>query len=202
MIHKALSTAIGALPPIGKNSRIQGSGPSYNYRGIDDLMPAVRKVFADIGIHAASSFTVLSDGEVTVGRSGAIWTRVVVQGCFTFYATDGSSVEVSTIGEGRDNGDKAYNKAMTVAWKYALVQALAVSDGDDPDAVPSMEMEQPARPGVVASGDAKRRLVTVCGGDADAAATLWRSSGLAEAVVDGGVPLEMLERVERDSAPI
>ncbi len=45
---------------------------------------------------------------------------------FTFYAPDGSSVEVVTVGEAMDAGDKSSNKAMSAALKYALLQVFCI----------------------------------------------------------------------------
>jgi hypothetical protein len=52
---------------------------------------------------------------------------------YTFYAEDGSNVKAVVIGEGMDSGDKAANKAMSVAHKYALFQALCIATKEDPD---------------------------------------------------------------------
>ena len=56
---------------------------------------------------------------------------------YTFYASDGSSVSAVVIGEGMDSGDKASNKAMAVAMKYAMFQVFCIptEELDDPDAV-------------------------------------------------------------------
>ena len=53
---------------------------------------------------------------------------------FTFYAEDGTFVEAITVGEGMDSGDKASNKAMAIAMKYAMFQVFCIPTGDDPDA--------------------------------------------------------------------
>ena len=54
---------------------------------------------------------------------------------YKFYAEDGSSVEAITIGEGMDSGDKATNKAMAIAMKYALFQVFCIPTDEmkDPD---------------------------------------------------------------------
>ncbi|MPM87502.1 hypothetical protein SDC9_134598 [bioreactor metagenome] len=54
---------------------------------------------------------------------------------YTFFASDGSSVEAVVIGEGMDSGDKAGNKGMAIAHKYALLQTLCIPTEDmiDPD---------------------------------------------------------------------
>jgi hypothetical protein len=54
-----------------------------------------------------------------------------------FVATDGSEVVSTTIGEGMDSGDKASNKAMSIAFKYACFQVFCIPTEemtkDDPD---------------------------------------------------------------------
>ena len=45
---------------------------------------------------------------------------------YIFYAEDGTSVEAITIGEGMDSGDKATNKSMAIAMKYALFQVFCI----------------------------------------------------------------------------
>jgi hypothetical protein len=52
---------------------------------------------------------------------------------FRFMASDGSYVDVVTIGEGADSGDKASNKAMTAAQKYALTLTFTVPFEDQED---------------------------------------------------------------------
>jgi hypothetical protein len=132
-IHIAIPRIIGDLPGIGKDSRMT-QGQQYDYRGIDDMMPHIKTQFARHGVHITPIYELVSDAEVVVGRNNAKMTRVVLKGMFRFTANDGSSVVCQTFGEARDSGDKAFNKAMTASLKYALMQVLAIADGDDPDA--------------------------------------------------------------------
>jgi hypothetical protein len=55
---------------------------------------------------------------------------------YTFYAEDGSSISATVIGEGMDTGDKATNKAMSIAFKYACFQVFCIPTEEmvDPDA--------------------------------------------------------------------
>ncbi|NLL64171.1 MAG: single-stranded DNA-binding protein, partial [Ruminococcaceae bacterium] len=55
-------------------------------------------------------------------------------------ADSGEFLEVQTLGEGMDNGDKTAYKAMTGAFKYAQRQAFMIPTGDDPDQVSSDEL--------------------------------------------------------------
>ena len=54
---------------------------------------------------------------------------------YIFYAEDGSNVSAIVVGEGMDSGDKASNKAMAVALKYALFQVFCIPTEEmkDPD---------------------------------------------------------------------
>ena len=54
---------------------------------------------------------------------------------YIFYAEDGSSIEAIVIGEGMDSGDKATNKAMAIAMKYAMFQVFCIPTEEmkDPD---------------------------------------------------------------------
>ena len=130
-IHEAIPRIIGDLPAIGKDSKMTEGPARYDYRGIEDIMPHVRQLFARYGVHIAPMFEVLRDEGITINSKP--WNRVVLQGTFRFGANDGSYIVARTIGEARDNSDKAYNKAMTAAYKYAITQVLAIG-GDDPDA--------------------------------------------------------------------
>lgn len=131
LIHTLLTRIIGELPAIGKDSKVSGNY-GYNYRGIEDMMPSIKTQFAKHSVHMAPSHSVVSD-EYGLGKNGN-QRRVVLHSTFTFYAPDGSNVVTATIGEAMDMQDKAFNKAMTAALKYALIQTLAIADGDDPDA--------------------------------------------------------------------
>ena len=135
-VHERIIAVIRDLPSIGKDSRMSGGGVSYNYRGIDDVMPHIKALFARHGVHLVPEFTILHDDMYSVDKNGRStrWRHVTVAGKFTFFAPDGSSVSATTIGEGKDSADKAFNKAMTAALKYAVIQTFSITEGDDPDA--------------------------------------------------------------------
>ena len=52
---------------------------------------------------------------------------------YKLYAEDGSFVEAVTRGIGMDSGDKAANKAMSVAQKYALIQIFSIPTDEKKD---------------------------------------------------------------------
>src|SRR5574340_122354 len=66
---------------------------------------------------------------------GGVLFYVVVRCEFDFIAaSDGSRHVVVTYGEAMDSGDKATNKAMSAAYKYAAFQAFAIPTEGDNDA--------------------------------------------------------------------
>lgn len=60
----------------------------------------------------------------------------------------GDTMEISAVGSGQDNGDKAVAKAQTMALKYAWMMTLNISTGDDPESDASVDERtyQPKRP--------------------------------------------------------
>ena len=57
--------------------------------------------------------------------------------------TDGSSVETVNVGEAMDSGDKGFNKAMSIALKYSLLQMFLIptEEQKDPDATTPEETD-------------------------------------------------------------
>jgi len=81
-----------------------------------------------------------------------IYSIVTVK--FTMYAPDGSSVSGTVVGEGMDSGDKATNKAMSIAMKYFCFQVFCIPTEEmkDPDAEVhevTPERQAPAAPAPV-----------------------------------------------------
>ena len=133
LIYKKIAAILADSDAIGKDRINNQQG--FRFRGIDDVYNSLHPILAKHGVF--STTTVLEDRteERQSARGGTLIYRILkVQ--FTFYAEDGSFVQSVVIGEGMDSGDKASNKAMAIAHKYALLQLLAIPTGDakDPDA--------------------------------------------------------------------
>jgi hypothetical protein len=74
--------------------------------------------------------------EIYTNKNGTRMIHVVLSVEYDFVALDGSKFTAGPIySEGNDSADKATNKALSVAHKYALIQcfAIATEDMDDPD---------------------------------------------------------------------
>ena len=134
-IYAAMAGIIGELGAIRKDKRCQ-QGANFQYRGIDDIYNSLNPLMAKYGV-----FVLPMAGERTSEsrqtRNGGSVEYVTVHMSYRFCSKDGSFVECSTIGEAMDAGDKATNKAMAIAHKYAILQTFCVPTEDlqydDPD---------------------------------------------------------------------
>jgi hypothetical protein len=132
-IHKQMAGIMARIEYIGKDKENKQQG--FRFRGIDDVYNALHDVMADFGVFTTSEVVSLDRSDRPT-KSGGIMTFVIARIRYTFWAEDGTSVTTEVIGEGMDSGDKASNKAMAVAHKYALLQVFMVPTEDmaDPDA--------------------------------------------------------------------
>lgn len=123
MIYEKIVDVMRAVGAIGKNK--QNTHQKYSFRGIDDMYNALHEPMATAGIFAAPR--VLSrDREERKGSGGGNLIYTILEVEHRFYATDGSSVSVVTIGEAMDSGDKSCNKAQSAAYKYALMELFCI----------------------------------------------------------------------------
>ena len=133
MIHEKIIAILADADAISKDRRNQQQG--FNFRGIDDVYNALHPLLAKHGVFRTTEVTAERTEERQAKSGGNLIYRILTVK-FTFYAADGSHVESVMIGEGMDSCDKASNKAMAIAHKYALLQLLAIptEDAKDPDA--------------------------------------------------------------------
>lgn len=117
---------------ITKDRRNQQQG--YNFRGIDDVYNALSPILARHGLCVLPRILTRDCVERQTAKGGTLF-YVTVEAEFDFVASeDGSKHTVRTFGEAMDSGDKATNKAMSAAYKYAAFQAFAIPTEGDNDA--------------------------------------------------------------------
>lgn len=132
-IYKAIPEIMGEISAVGKNRRNAQQG--FMYRGVDDVMNAINPALVKHRVFIVPE--IIEQGREerkTVKGNSLIYSICRVR--FRFCAEDGSSIEAVTVGEGMDSGDKATNKAMAVAFKYACFQVFCIPTEEmgDPDA--------------------------------------------------------------------
>lgn len=123
-IHQAIIAIMRAVGPIAKDS--QNTQQNYRFRGIDAVYNACHPHFAEHGVFSTSEI-VENVHTTEPDKNGKPVNRAILKIRFTYFAEDGSHVSTEVVGEGMDyGGDKASNKAMSVADKYALLQLLKI----------------------------------------------------------------------------
>lgn len=107
----------------------------FKFRGIDDVLNAVTGHMRDAAITTTPRVLSKSYEQVNIGTNRTLTGHATVEVCYEFTSLlDGSVKEVIVPGEAMDVGDKAYSKAMSVAWRTALIQTFALATGEpDPD---------------------------------------------------------------------
>ena len=125
-VYKAIAAIIGEMSQegIGKDSVNQQQ--RWNFRGIDAVYNALAPKLAK---HELMILPRVLSRECTdrLTKNGGNMFYVVVDCEFDFVsAKDGSKHTVRIFGEAMDTGDKATNKAMSIALKYAAFQTFFI----------------------------------------------------------------------------
>lgn len=132
MIYGALANVMAEVGSIGKNKKNQQQG--FMYRGVDDVMNALNPILVKNRVILTTEVLEQTREERQTLKGGTLLYSIC-KVRFTFYAEDGSNVSSIILGEGMDSGDKASNKAMSVAYKYAFFQMFCIPTEEmvDPD---------------------------------------------------------------------
>ena len=132
-IYKAINEVMKEIGAVGKNQKNSQQG--FMYRGIDAVMNAINPALTNHGVFVVPEVLEQTREERTTSK-GNLLIYSICKIKFSFFAEDGSHIEAITIGEGMDSGDKATNKAMSIAFKYACFQVFCIPTEEmiDPDA--------------------------------------------------------------------
>lgn len=131
-IYELIPLVMADIDAVGKNKKNQQQG--FKYRGIDDVMNAINPALVKHKIFIVPEILEQRREERQSAKGGnLIYSICKIR--YRFYAEDGSYIDAVTIGEGMDSGDKATNKAMAIAFKYACFQVFCIPTEEmkDPD---------------------------------------------------------------------
>lgn len=133
LIYKAIPKVAKAIGAISKDRKNEQQG--YRFRGIDDVLNACHGPLTDNGVFVTTEVSELTREE-RQNKNGGVLVFATLRMKVSFIAEDGSSVSTTTYGEAMDSGDKATNKAMSAALKYAFFQTFTIplENMDDADA--------------------------------------------------------------------
>lgn len=134
-VYAAINAVQADLSKVGitKDRRNQ-QGSGYMFRGIDDVYNTIAPLLSMHKLCILPRVLNRVIAERQSQKGGALF-YVTVEAEFDFVsAEDGSKHTVKTFGEAMDSGDKATNKAMSAAYKYAAFQAFSIPTESDNDA--------------------------------------------------------------------
>lgn len=165
-VYTAIASVMAELAKTGIPKDGRNSQQSYAFRGIDQVYGALAPLLAAHKLCIIPRMLERETVERTTQKGGVLF-YTTVKAAFDFVsAVDGTKHEIITYGEAMDSGDKATNKAMSAAYKYAAFMTFCIPvEGESPDAdattheiagrppakLPAKAAQKPA--GVAGSGD-------------------------------------------------
>lgn len=169
LIYKKMSEVMKDIGAVTKDQKNMAQG--FKFRGIDQFVNALYPALTKHGVFMAPRATQFAQELKEVTRSNGkagVDKHVSILMEYDFYAEDGSRVTVGPIpAEGLDSGDKATNKALSAALKYALIQTFSVptedmaeADLDSPEIGTTVKATATAVSATVASATSSTPVVT------------------------------------------
>jgi hypothetical protein len=142
----AIKRQVGSFAHDAENTE----GRRFKYRSVDGVVNAVAQALIDHGvvIHSTSA-ELLASEQVNYGAKSTLGFRTTV--AVEYEWTDGeSSLTSQVVAEAIDAADKGTAKAMSVAYRIAILQTLSLPTGDkDPDANREDDEEESPRAALV-----------------------------------------------------
>jgi hypothetical protein len=134
-VYAAINAIAGDLAKSGISKTRTNEVDGYKYRSIDDVLDRLAPLLAK---HRLCVLPRALERVVTerADEQNRLLLQVALRVSFTLTSVDdGSSHAIEAYGEALDGGDKATAKAMSAAYKAAMVQTfcIPVSGAEDPD---------------------------------------------------------------------
>lgn len=141
-IYELMARVLADVEPVGKNTKHQQQG--FMYRGVDDVTTAADEALTKHGVigpvpHVDS--VVYESTEVGKNRTPTRIAQVTVT--YRVYGPRGDYIETVVPGEAMDSGDKSTPKAMSVAYRIALLQLLRIPTGEKDPAAEDYRRSEP-----------------------------------------------------------
>lgn len=132
-IHQKMLEVMRQIQYLKKDDTVAFKSTSYKGLSEEKVTSTVRQAFLELGI---VMYPIKQDSH----RVGNLTTVNVT---YRIANTDGDDyVDVVSTGEGADTQDKAAGKAMTYAYKYALLRTFAIPSGEDTDKIHSAQLDK------------------------------------------------------------
>ena len=146
-VYEAINKVAAQMARDGIAKSRNNTQQGFKFRGIDETLNTLAPVLSEHGLLMLPRMVNRSITE-RESRNGGVLFSVTVEAEFDFVsAEDGSKHTVRTFGEAMDSGDKATNKAMSIAYKYAAFLAFCIPvEGMAADADETVHEVKPSVP--------------------------------------------------------
>lgn len=133
-IVQAIVAVMNDVTSVPKGDQFNGGATRYAYRGVDRVVTALSASMRKHGLVMLPDAAAPVSTAVTTSQ-GKPANRVELTVTYRLYcAASGESLAVTVAAEAMDSSDKAVSKAMSVAWRTALLQTFFLpTDEPDPD---------------------------------------------------------------------
>jgi len=132
-VVKALNLVMRDVTKVAKNE--ENTMQHFRFRGIDATTKAIAPALREHGVVVVP--VGVEDYTYNVeefGRNATKMGHVMVKVRYRWYGPQGDYIDTMSVGEATDAGDKCTAKAMSVAFRTCILQALCLpTDDPDPD---------------------------------------------------------------------
>lgn len=134
-VYRAIARVSAQLAQEGIAKTRKNSGQGFNFRGIDEILNTLAPILAMNELVIIPRVTNLEKTEKQSRNGGALFSVSLRMEFDLISAKDGSKHTAVVEGEAMDSGDKATNKAMSIAYKYMAILTFCIpTEGEhDPD---------------------------------------------------------------------
>lgn len=133
-VYAAISQVTAEMARIGIAKGRTNTQQNYKFRGIDEFLDALAPVLPACKLCVLPRIVEREQVERTSAKGGQLFYTTLTADFDFVCVADGSKHTVRTVGEAMDSGDKSSNKAMSAAYKYAVMLTFAIPIEGTPDA--------------------------------------------------------------------
>lgn len=154
VVYMAIAGVASELSETGIKKNKENKFQGFKFRGIDDVYNALAPLLSKYGLVILPRVIERECVERLTKKQEPIFYATVTSEFDLVAVEDGSMHTIRTVGEAMDSSDKATNKAMSAAYKYACLQAFCIpTEGDnDADATThDLQANKPQKPTAVAN---------------------------------------------------
>lgn len=133
-VYQCINAIQAELSKVGISKDQKNTQQGFKFRGIDDVLNTLSPLLAQHGLCILPTVLERQVTERTTKNGGVLFYVALMVEYHFVCAEDGSTHRVIVYGEAMDSGDKATNKALSAAYKYACIQAFCIPTEGDNDA--------------------------------------------------------------------